>query len=574
MQFAGNFAGSSPGKLTPVVLFASIWAHIQASSLPMPSQTIGAVLRLYLGDPLDDAFLVWPPDVFAVAAILLKLSGGYVHAVNKWPPGVPTHFKKIRQEGVHKWNAFLCQIGNDWKQAVEKNAPAPEQIRKWWSLLRKKEKKDIAKLFDDVATCSILLQLLAAADEACRDIGIPDPKDWLKPVSKLEWFAKFLLQTQAAAGEPCTLCKRIPASLLAVVPKLHTPKSGATLRSLTHNLALHENVEISVHWSQITTALDHTINVLCVPWPLDVNPVDFCKAEQNEIELKNMRPSVRFFDYEPPKQAGFVKQFEELLRHALEKVGTVDGVVFPELAMDLKTFKQIRAILNKHIPASFLIAGVRSPRRNDSYCSIPAASDVRHKGLTEVREWQGKHHRWKLNRAQIEQYGLGGRLDAECTWWESTLVERRKMNFFSLQPWLTMGVLICEDLARQDPVGDLIRAVGPNLVVALLMDGPQLASRWPARYATVLADDPGSSVLTLSSLGMVLLSKPFDKPTSRVVGLWKDYTSRDAVEIELPPRKKGVVLSLTRQLREEFSADGRSDEKSTAYLILTGMRPI
>ena len=148
------------------------------------------------------------------------------------------------------------------------------------------------------------------------------------------------------------------------------------------------------------------------------------------------------------------------------------------------------------------------------------------------------------------------------------------MNFFSLQPWLTMGVLICEDLARQDPVGDLIRAVGPNLVVALLMDGPQLASRWPARYATVLADDPGSSVLTLSSLGMVLLSKPFDKPTSRVVGLWKDYTSRDAVEIELPPRKKGVVLSLTRQLREEFSADGRSDEKSTAYLILTGMRPI
>jgi hypothetical protein len=415
---------------------------------------------------------------------------------------------------------------------------------------------------------------VAAADEACRDIGIPDPKDWLKPASQLEWLAKVLLQSQAAAGEPCTLCKRIPASLLAVLPKLHTPKAGATLRSLTHNLALHENVEISVHWSQITTALDHTINVLCVPWPLDVNPVDFCKAEQNEIELKNMRPTVRFFDYKPPKQAGFVKQFEKLLRHARGKVGTVDGVVFPELAMDLKTFRQIRAILNKHIPASFLIAGVRLPRRNDSYCSIPAASDVRRKGLTEVREWQGKHHRWKLNRAQIEQYGLGGRLDAECTWWESTLVEPRKMNFFSLQPWLTMGVLICEDLARQDPVGDLIRAVGPNLVVALLMDGPQLASRWPARYATVLADDPGSSVLTLSSLGMVLLSKPFDKPASRVVGLWKDYTSRDAVEIELPPRKKGVVLSLTRQLREEFSADGRSDEKSTAYLILTGMRPI
>ena len=129
-------------------------------------------------------------------------------------------------------------------------------------------------------------------------------------------------------------------------------------------------------------------------------------------------------------------------------------------------------------------------------------------------------------------------------------------------------------LARQDPVGDLIRAVGPNLVVALLMDGPQLASRWPARYATVLADDPGCSVLTLSSLGMVLLSKPFEKSASRVVGLWKDYSSPKAVEIDLPSGKSGVVLSLTRQLREEFSADGRSDDNATAYLTLTGMHPI
>ena len=91
---------------------------------------------------------------------------------------------------------------------------------------------------------------------------------------------------------------------------------------------------------------------------------------------------------------------------------------------------------------------------------------------------------------------------------------------------------------------------------------------------SVLADDPGSSVLTLSSLGMVLLSKPFNKPASRVVGLWKDYTSRGAIEIELPPQKNGVVLSLTRQVREEFTADGRGDGGSTAYLILTGMHPI
>ncbi len=211
--------------------------------------------------------------------------------------------------------------------------------------------------------------------------------------------------------------------------------------------------------------------------------------------------------------------------------------------MDLETFKQVRTMLNRYVPASFLIAGVRSAHRNDSYCSIPDSSAGKGKALREVRERQAKHHRWKLDRSQIEQYGLGGRLDAECKWWESTIVERRTMNFFSLQPWLTIGVLICEDLARQDPVGDLMRSVGPNLV-------------------------------TLSSLGIVLLSKPFEKPASRVVGLWKDYSSPKPVEIDLPPGKTGVVLSLTRQLREEFSADGRSDDKATSYLTLTGIHPI
>ena len=42
-----------------------------------------------------------------------------------------------------------------------------------------------------------------------------------------------------------------------------------------------------------------------------------------------------------------------------------------------------------------------------------------------------------------------------------------------------------------DEVAELIRDVGPTLVVTILLDGPQLATRWTARYAGVLADDPG-----------------------------------------------------------------------------------
>ena len=110
------------------------------------------------------------------------------------------------------------------------------------------------------------------------------------------------------------------------------------------------------------------------------------------------------------------------------------------------------------------------------------------------------------------------------------------------------------------------------LVIALLMDGPQLASRWPARYATVLADDPGSSVLTLTSVGMAELSRPPNvQATSRAVALWKDAKSGEAVSIELPPSMEGVILSLSRKLVMEYAADGRDDGGTTGYPTLSGI---
>jgi len=144
-----------------------------------------------------------------------------------------------------------------------------------------------------------------------------------------------------------------------------------------------------------------------------------------------------------------------------------------------------------------------------------------------------------------------------------------------MRPWLTVSPLICEDLARQHPIADVMRAVGPNLVIALLMDGPQLPSRWPARYATVLADDPGSSVLTFSSLGMVLLSKPPNSHQKcRTVALWKDAKSGAPVPIELPEGASGILLTLSVQYMEEWTADGRSDDKTTGYPILAGIHPV
>src|SRR5205807_7939942 len=114
-------------------------------------------------------------------------------------------------------------------------------------------------------------------------------------------------------------------------------------------------------------------------------------------------------------------------------------------------------------------------------------------------------------------------LNPNRLWWEGIEIRDRRLTFFAIEDWLTLCVLICEDLARQDPVAELVRTIGPNLVIALLLDGPQLRTRWPNQYAAVPADDPGSAVLCLTSLGMTQLSRPFDRPGgSRVIALWKD----------------------------------------------------
>jgi hypothetical protein len=98
----------------------------------------------------------------------------------------------------------------------------------------------------------------------------------------------------------------------------------------------------------------------------------------------------------------------------------------------------------------------------------------------------------------VRRYHLGGRLDPHIDWWEHIDIFPQKCNFGVFRHEACLAALICEDLARIDPVQAAIRAIGPNLVVALLMDGPQAENRWSGRYATVLADDPGCAVLTLT----------------------------------------------------------------------------
>jgi len=91
-----------------------------------------------------------------------------------------------------------------------------------------------------------------------------------------------------------------------------------------------------------------------------------------------------------------------------------------------------------------------------------------------------------------------------------------------------------------------------------------------------LADDPGCSVLSLTSKGLISRSNLHYGSTGGAVALWRDCAG-NAREIELPDDKQAILLTLNQVGTKEYTLDGRgADSKdSTAYQwLLAGCLPI
>lgn len=493
----------------------------------------------------------WPPDAFALAAGLLKRSDAYRHAVNQWCPSA-------------RWPDTVRKVGRAWRRLAVRDEPPPPQVRRWWNVVwrRREESVKSARIRDDADVYGALVGICAAADEACTGVGIPGARSDGEQPDDFEWAAFAQLMITARRR---TLCKHVDASRIVVLPKLHTPQAGMTLRSLTHNLSLLDSTEVTPVWNWVPWQdfSSHGLNILLLPWPTRIGPQDFWPETHR---LDTMPRKYGFFGCRMSGTKNLVDRAVAVCKQAKKRVGNIDLIVLPELAA---TSRQLGDIARR--TRTMVIGGVSVPGsehrfgRNEATIVAP--------GLGNAAR-QPKHHRWKLDAPQIRQYHLGGRLDPTMDWWEHIQLDKRLLTFTSVSPWLNFCVLICEDLARQDPVAELVRCVGPNLVLALLQDGPQLKPRWSARYATVLADDPGCSVLTLTSLGMAELCRPLGKPASRVVALWKDAIGGEPQELSLEQGAEAIVLAVTREKREEWSADGRSDRGSTYYLVLSGVHQV
>jgi hypothetical protein len=310
------------------------------------------------------------------------------------------------------------------------------------------------------------------------------------------------------------------------------------------------------------------------PWPFEIAASAF---QENKATKWTMSGDIGSFDYAPQRNGSGPSVADELgaaLDAALAKQIEVDGVVMPEAAIDEDEFWQVAGVLEKR-GIGFLLAGVRGKTADERHGTNIAKLGLYFQG--EPHGWhvydQQKHHRWCIDAGQIYQYHLGAALDPGRRLWENIEIPPRTLHFVALSSWLTLCHLICEDLARIDPVSDVVRAVGPNLLIALLLDGPQLEQRWPARYASVLADDPGSSVLTLSSLGLVRRSTVRGHAPSRVVGLWKDRV-RGTHELALDRDSNALVLALCAGLTKEYTADGRDDDTAAGQLVLGGIEQL
>jgi hypothetical protein len=505
------------------------------------------------GEPITDGLIDWPPDLFALANVILERSEAFRFALSSdgdWPPRRYVNWAGVVEAAGRQWSAW----------ADDRRGAVPDLLLEEWNAFKERAGKPLEQLATgrDRRLCEALLTLHAVADEACAGLGVAlDSSDGDACAYRARG-RELLARTGTLA--------RVSSRFFRVLPKVCTPPTGKAAFS---RYACVQGPGIEARWHKVPArhrGVDVTsefATLLLLPWPMRVRASDFRPVE-GSVERLAKEP-FGFFEFAPAESLD-LDLLDRVLVAAREEVNSVDVVLLPECAVDEDDIPALESLLHHH-GAIYLGTGVRQRSRQPGR----APGNWIHMGFNPRLEkggalpgaqrqpWfhihQNKHHRWSLDKSQIFQYHLGGVLHPDVQWWEAMEVPRLRAEFIEVAE-LTMVSLVCEDLAQNDDVAALMRAVGPTIVLTALLDGPQLSSRWAARYASVLADDPGSAVLTLTSVGMARRCRPHGHDASPVIALWKD-PSRGIREIPLETGAHGVVLSVGMSRATRRSADGR-----------------
>lgn len=556
-------------------------------------------------------FFDWPPDAFLLTSLLLEITGAYraaatLHGSDAWPT---PDWGTVCTNAATQWRKWLCRADLD--------EPLPAEMSDYVATIDRCQQSFLNDLYDvetrAAATrdrndtisslCRALMELHAIADETMRGVGtVYSPKlslrlhefgsksrgDVCSGIERVHMMANVLLTLRGTLS-------RIGKHRGIVLPKTRTPQVGLTIRTFSHYLSFHQT-EVDVAWRAVpwTNIDENTVNALIVPWPYRIAASDFHPelAPQTFKRLGN----IRYFSYSPgghsavrradaadgPERDRFdPSAIVSAVKARLEN-NRVHLIVFPEAALLVEQLDELKEALGKvlHPHEMPLIISGLAGRSYDAEAGETSFNRVclsTYFGEKWYDMTQHKHHRWRLDPAQIANYGLGGVLSGTRNWWEAIPIPRRRLSFLTSNAWLTLAPLICEDLARLDPVSDLIRGVGPTLLIALLLDGPQLASRWPARYAGVFAEDPGTSVLTVTALGMSQRSRPDGITTDEAeksmeaVALWKDqFTGWRTIKVT--KEQALAILTVATRWVDDDTVDSRSEAEDSAVFVYQGLR--
>ena len=511
-----------------------------------------------VGTPLTAEILEWPADLFALTNVILKRTEAYRFALSppctmEWPP-----------KRFPNWSDAVEVAGRQWSVWIEdRKSPFPDVLVEEWNIFHERGETPLEDLAEgrDWRMCEALLTLHAIADEACAGLGIPLERSGGKGCLYRARGRELLARTGSLA--------RIPANSLRVLPKVRTPPNGTSFRSFSR-YACVQGPGVEARWHKVpirrkgTEVQARSANLLLLPWPLQVRESDFRRLE-GSVQRLHKEP-FGFFKFAPSERLD-LDLVSRVIVAARDEVGSVDAVLLPESAVDESEVEDLEVVLESH-GVTMLNTGVRQ-RSSQPGCfpgnwvhigTSPRLEKRASPPTSAAGQWfhirQNKHHRWSLDEEQILQYHLGGALHPHVRWWEAMKVPRRTVYFVELGDEIAIVCLVCEDLAQIDSVAEVIRSVGPTVVFTPLLDGPQLSSRWAARYASLLADDPGSAVLTLTSYGMVQRSRPQRRDVSPVVALWKDPV-RGLREIPLEAGAQGILLTLSGDRATRRSSDGR-----------------
>jgi hypothetical protein len=514
--------------------------------------TAASVWPALTDDAIDDELVEWPPDLFALANVILSHTEAFRFAlspIDEWPPARFPNWAHAVGEAGCLWSA--------WSEHREEELP--DVLTEEWRAIRERAETPLELLAtgSDRRLCEAWLTLHAIADEACAGLAVA-------------------LDTSSAAG--CVYrargrellagtgsLARLDSLVLRVLPKVCTPPGGKPVLS---RYACVQRPGIHARWHKVparhrgTDARSEYATMLLLPWPLEVRESDFHPLEGSVVRLE--QEPFGFSEFAPARGLDF-DLLNRVLVAAREQTGRVDVVILPASAVDEGEIDALEALLHRH-GAVFLQAGVRQrssqPGRFASNYMHIGVDPGLEKGATlpdgvgspwfHIRPEQAPplvaRRRADLpvspRRSPAPAHPLvggdggptpgdrvhrGGRADTRLTRLRGPGPQRRHRGAH------TVG-----------------RADGPGRPG----DRPQLTSRWSARYASVLADDPGSAVVTLTSYGMVQRSRPQGRDASRVVALWKD-PARGAREIPLESGADAIPLSVCMDRATRRSGDGR-----------------